>query len=268
MKNDLQQHIVAEIGEVARSENYRRRLATIHKHYPNLKCEGRYRDALLELFNDRQEACRSGLRAYAEAKKHDLVVTQEDAGEEGWLRVELKFHFTFDVAHRVKRALAGCNEVLAVPENGRGDLNAIVRDCLHKKSSGHRADVFILIVQDRFGSAKFYGPPKQAGAKRPAYHAVLERGVPIHFLNEQIKLEHLHETAEAYHWGWRLPLYGMLKAIHGERPYRLAQSIIHTVEPVREVPLSSHIFLLDFTERGALPGIEGVFPGPAPVQAR
>lgn len=253
------QPMIDAIHSVICSEAYRDRLATIHKHYPNLKSEGRYRDALVELFNDEQENTGSGWRAYAEARKHDMVITRAGENEEGWLRIELKYHFVFDFAYRVKRSLAAYGEAPEVPAQ-RGDLGSIIHDCVHEKKSGHRSDLFILVVQDRFGAAQSaYAERRSGGTRRISYPAVHERGVPLHFLNEQIKLE--HERPDTYDREWRIPLYDMLVAIHKQRRYRLRPAVTHTVPPALEVPLNSHVFMLDFTVHDTLlPDIGAVFP--------
>lgn len=243
------------VHQALRSPEYRERLNVIHKHYPNVKSEGRCRDALLEIFNNEQEKANTGLRAYAEAKRHDLVITQEGVAEEGWLRIEMKYHFTYDFAHRVHSALAMQGATSTSAAKGKGDLYAITSDCLHSKNAGGRCDAFILIVQDRYGAAHLHASsPGSSRRKRNAYPVVHERGVPLHFLNEQMKLEHLYP--ETYQSAWRAPLEQMLRTIHQKRHYALKQPIEHEVARALAIPLTSHIFVLDFSvPELALPSI-------------
>jgi hypothetical protein len=226
------------VHQVLQSPEYGKRLDAIHKHYPNVKSEGRYRDALLEIFNDEQEKTNSGLRAFAEAKRHDLVITQEGLDEEGWLRIEMKYHFTFDFAHRVQSKLDELGPMPTFAVDGRGDLHAITRDCLHSKNAGSKCDAFILIVQDRFEASRRYGTK--------GYPVVKERGVTMQFLHEQLKLQDLYR--EGYEQAWRTPLEAMLRAIGQERAYSPKETIRHTVAPSLDIPLTSHIYVLDFSE--------------------
>lgn len=234
------------VHQVLQSPEYGRRLDAIHKHYPNVKSEGRYRDALLEIFNDEQEKTNSGLRAFAEAKRHDLVITQEGLDEEGWLRVEMKYHFTFDFAHRVQGKLDELGPMSTFAAEGRGDLYAITSDCLHSKNAGSKCDAFILIVQDRYGASRRFGSsPDSSQTKRKAYPVVKERGVTVQFLHEQFKLEDLYP--EGYEQAWRTPLDVMFRAIGRERAYSLKEPIEHAVAPSLDIPLTSHIYVLDFS---------------------
>ncbi len=261
MQTQLKQEVIRQIFEIVDSKPFAQRLAVIHKHYPNLKAEGRYRDALLELFNEAQEKSASALWAYAEADKIDMVVTQDGAGEEGWLRIEFKYHFTYDMSSRVKAALGSFSNL---PKNGtfvdalkaqaKGDLRGIALDCLAPKGNAASCDLFILVVQDRTGAFDPAAPQAQPPAsKKQTFPTVFKRGVPIHFLHEQIKLDHAHRgDAAAYRDAWTKPLHAMLGEIHGRRPFRLIPAVSHTMPKVHEgVPLSSHIIGLDFSIEAA-----------------
>lgn len=236
------------VHQTLQSAEYGKRLDTIHKHYPNVKSEGRYRDALLEIFNDEQEKTNSGLRAFAEAKRHDLVITQEGLGEDAWLRIEMKYHFTYDFAHRVQNKLSEQGPILAT--NGRGDLHAITSDCLQSKHAGSKCDAFILIVQDRFGASRVHASsPGASQTKCKAFPVVQKNGVSLHFLNEQIKLEQMYlNDPNKYELAWRRPLEEMFCSIGRERACLRIEKIEHPVAPSLNIPLTSHIFVLDFSE--------------------
>lgn len=237
------------VHQALQSPEYGKRLDSIHKHYPNIKSEGRYRDALLEIFNDEQEKTSSGLRAFAEAKRHDLVITQEGLDEEGWLRIEMKYHFTYDFAHRVQNKLGAQGPISTSAAKGKGDLHAITSDCLQSKNAGSTCHAFILIVQDRFGASRLHASsPGSSQTNRKAYPVMQKSGVPLHFLNEQIKLEHLYpEDPKEYEKAWRRPLEEMLRTIGQKRAYFLKKTIKHTVAPSLDIPLTSHIYVLDFS---------------------
>lgn len=231
------------IHQVLESNAYQARLDTIHRHYPNLKSEERYRDALLELFNETQEKSKSGLRAYAEAHRYDLVITQNDPGV--WLRIELKYHFTYDFAFRVKNQLPSHADDLNTAASRKNDLGNILRDCLHRDDTEYLVDAFILIVQDRYHTSypEHFAP---LTGNKASYPVVRERGVAIHFLNEQVKFATNAGGRDRYNDMWQAPLYRMLETIHQKRKYQIRPTVSHTVRPSLDIPLTSHIFTLDF----------------------
>lgn len=252
MQPEEKTQIVESIFRIIVSDPYKLRLANIHKHYPNLKSESRYRDALLELFNDEQERLQSGLRAYAEADRVDMVVTSAgpDDGIFHRLRIEFKYHFTYDMYHRVARHLAAFRKVRArgnveqVRALAKGDLRGIALDCLAPKGDAE-CDLFILVVQDRQGAADPAGQNPTAAGRIAKVH---QRGVPIHFLDEQIKFDRLKRKD-----AWIEPLHAMLSHIHFHRHFRLIPAQPHVMpNHPAGVPLTSHIIGLDFSVADAV----------------
>ena len=255
--------VIDELHSVLASPEYKARLATIHRHYYNLKSESRYRDALLEVFNEAQnakESCAHKLIAFAEADKVDMVVTRHEGGRHDWVRIELKYHFTYDFAHRVRNRL-GVVAAGAEEPSGRGDLAAIVEDCRKVKGVGKQAcDLFILIIQDRSGAthdkagAGNTGP--QAGPRwRCPYLDIRE--VPLQFLNEQISLDRRYSENQRqkgdHAKAWKEPLIGMLQLIYAIRPFRLLEPIRHEIcAAPAPVPLTSHLIALDFSMESGL----------------
>ncbi|NML59882.1 hypothetical protein HHL21_02045 [Massilia sp. RP-1-19] len=260
--------IVTQLRTTLKSDAYAERLATIHRYYNNLKSEGRYRDALLELFNQSGQANQHGWRAYAEADKVDLVVTQPDMGRDGWVKVELKYQFIFDLASRVSTTLGKLKrwpgdlpirqQLQSLP---KCDLQRIALDCIGKDSddSSGLCDVFVLIVQDRFGAAHPDAVRSRAGhaKSRPWKCPELdERGVRLQFLREQAELDALHDRV-SYDKAWTGPTWDMLKLIHEIRPFNLQVVSRKMADDAGPFPLTSYIFTLDFTAPRPLPtGVE------------
>lgn len=228
------------IRKIIESDTYLRRLKFFHAHYQNVKCEERYRDALLEAFNrkhrtfDEQGNAR-GFVAYAEVKKVDLVICDLELGER--LNVEFKYQYTFDMAHKVAGQMDEWQfdgilkhaRMTSRQRPRRYEAEQIVQDCDYKKNKA-MCDAFILIVQDRAGHAKERNR--------------LPGGVEANFIKEQHRLARLPEDA------WLTATNKLLGHICEE----IGGKQMPTIE--REVgsgcaPLKSHIFMLDMTHRRA-----------------
>jgi len=216
------------------SDFFKSRLSSIHRHFPNLKNEGRYRDALLEAFNMDPRREEDDLLAYAEVNKVDLVVCPAEGAHAQHLRVEIKYHFTYDFYARVRRDLPAFAESGLTKE--RGDLAAIAKDWIGKES-----DMFILIVQDRFAAS--YGEVHPGSKKDPMLY---ERGVKLHFLHEQAMLDAQYSDRARNRDAWSSPLREMLEHFQRARPFEpLKEYEIEVVRQRREtLPLTSHIFTL------------------------
>lgn len=211
------------------TQAFRDRLAAIHKHYPNLKCEERYRDALLEAFNEDGQRKVDELIAYAEDGAVDLVVCPKHGWEENRLRVEMKYQFTFDFYHRVSGELGR-------EERKQGDLARILKDCRDPD-----CDMFILFVQDRRGAT--HGE----AIKTAKYADKHERGIRLQFLNNQNKFDKNVSEAE-YERAWLTPVRGLFERVAESRTFRELDRLgIQVPSPLRpNLPLQSHVFTLVF----------------------
>lgn len=263
--------IVTQLRQTLQSDAYAERLETIHRYYHNSKSEGRYRDALLELFNQSGQASRHDWRAYAEADKVDLVVTQPGKERDDWVRVEMKYQFVFDLWSRVGTTLS---KLKREPDDvvrqqllslANSDLKRIVRDCIgrdmQKDSPEEKCDLFVLIVQDRFGALHpdaVRSRSQHAGSRKWKCPELDDRGVRLQFLHEQISLDAEHDKA-SYEEKWIAQTWDMLKLIHQLRHFKLevvARKMAHDAGPF---PLTSYIFMLDFTAPCVLPPDEAAF---------
>lgn len=260
------QGIVRQLRQALQSDAYAERLATIHRYYHNSKSEGRYRDALLELFNQSAQARSEDWRAYAEADKVDLVVTRPGMGRDGWVKVELKYQFVFDLSFRVGATLRNLargaadmpirQQLHSLPKT---DLKRIALDCIGRETQdpSDLCDVFVLIVQDRFGAAHPEATrSRSAHARAKAWKCpeLADRGVRLQFLHEQISLDALHDTdPAAYAKAWIDPTWDMLQLIHEMRPFNLQVVARKMANDAGPFPLTSYIFTLDFTAPCALP---------------
>jgi hypothetical protein len=250
--------IIDLLRQTLHSTAYATRLETIHEHYHNSKNEARNRDALLEEFNASPMAKSHSLRAYAEADKVDMVVTRPGMHDDGWVRVELKYQFAFDLACRVRSTL----DKLKKDSSGRtvrqqldtlpgGDLKRIALDCIGKESDSEQdlCDVFVLIVQDRFGATHPEAIRSQAAhTKSGPWHCpeLDVRGVTLQFLHEQMSLDARHGRS-SYHKAWTEPTWELLELIHGLRPFSL-QVVARTMKnPTSPFRLTSYLFTLYFT---------------------
>uniref|UniRef100_UPI003F4924B1 hypothetical protein n=1 Tax=Cupriavidus necator TaxID=106590 RepID=UPI003F4924B1 len=234
--------IVDKMHEVLRSEDYLEQLQRIHRHYPNLKSESRYRDAFLEEFNERWSG--EGLRAYAEVNKMDLVIVAEaNRAKACWINVQFKYQYTYDMAKRVGNRLASENLWQRVHERKRGDAELIAADCIILDSGRKKTcDVFILIVQDRRGhDDRLRYLPDGTDPKE---------GVKINFIDEQVKLDGEFNARDAYHEAWRAPTLELLQQIVEKskdyRHGRLNGQFELSVSDAPPAPLKSHFFVVDF----------------------
>lgn len=264
------QDIVWQLRQALQSDAYAERLATIHRHYHNSKSEGRYRDALLELFNQSEQAKREDWRAYAEADKVDLVVTRPGMGRDGWVKVELKYQFVFDLSYRVGKTLGKLKRGPAddpirqqLHELAKIDLKRIASDCIGNDThdSQELCDVFVLIVQDRFGAAHpdaLRSRSAHATSRKWKCPELNDRGVRLQFLHEQISLDAEHDGA-SYEKAWIDPTWDMLQLIHEIRPFNLQVVARKMANDAGPFPLTSYIFTLDFTAPRALPADEADF---------
>jgi hypothetical protein len=256
--------IVSQLRQSLHSSAYATRLETIHEHYHNSKSEGRYRDALLEEFNASPMASRYRLRAYAEADKVDMVVTRPDMRDNGWVKVELKYQFAYDLACRVRSTLASMKnnsskdavrqQLYSLPNF---DLKRIVLDCIGRESddASDLCDVFVLIVQDRYGAAHPDAiRSKNSHTKRTPWLCpqLDERGVKLQFLHEQISLDARHDRT-SYNHAWIDPTWEMLELIHDLRPFNLQVAARKMANASGPFPLTSYLFTLDFTQPGPFP---------------
>jgi hypothetical protein len=265
MTADSTAHIIQELREILHSPVYADRLEAIHRHYHNSKSEGRYRDALLEQFNSGGLARGHDLRAYAEADKVDMVVTRPGTSKTEWIRVELKYQFVYDLAHRVKATLGNLDlgrsdesvldDLNALPKNI--DLTRIVFDCLEPAPGDpeYRCNLFVLIVQDRNGA--MHQEAQRSMAERKEGRAwrcpeLKERDVRLQFLHEQISLDALHQ-GEAYDKAWIEPAWDLLKLIHRFRRFNLQVAARKIADGAGPFPLTSYLFTLDFTAPADLP---------------
>jgi DNA-binding transcriptional ArsR family regulator len=257
--------IVSQLRKTLYSQAYATRLQTIHQHYHNSKSEGRYRDALLEEFNDSPTASRHQLRAYAEADKVDMVVTRPGMRRDGWVRVELKYQFVYDLACRVSATLnsmkndASDRTVLQQLHSlPNFDLKRIALDCIGHESDdpSELCDVFVMIVQDRSGATHPDAIRSKNGhTRRTTWQCpqLDERGVKLQFLHEQISLDAQHDPA-SYDQAWIEPTWDMLKLIHDLRPFNLQVAARKMADSSGPFPLTSYLFSLDFTSPAPFPG--------------
>lgn len=222
------------IREILASEDYLDRLKYFHDHYPNVKCELRYRDAILEVFNARHRA--KGIVAYAEVGKVDLAIFGDGSGDP--FRIEFKYQYTFDMATRVGNELnrRGFKGILANAEipirerNGTPTVaEKIVRDCRYVD-----CDCFILVVQDRTGH-----PP----------NGTLHGGVEANFIEDQRTMDsRFVANTEENKNAWLTPTNELLTQILSEFG---GESIPPLELRVADdpAPLTSHFFVLDMTRR-------------------
>lgn len=262
--------IVWQLRQALQSDAYAERLATIHRHYHNSKSEGRCRDALLELFNQSGQARHEHWRAYAEADKVDLVVTRPGMGRDGWVRVELKYQFVYDLSYRVGTTLGKLKRGPTddpirqqLNELANIDLKRIASDCIGnaRHDSAELCDVFILIVQDRFGAEHpdaMRSRSAHAASRKWTCPELSDRGVRLQFLHEQISLDAGHDKA-SYEKAWIGPTRDMLQLIHEMRPFNLQVVARKMAVDAGPFPLTSYIFTLDFTAPCALPADEAAF---------
>lgn len=256
--------IVRQVEKALHSRIFKRRIDRIHEFYPNLKSEFRYRDALLEVFNAMQWAIGSDLIAYAEADKVDMVVTHAGSGaSRNWLRIEFKYHFTYDIAHRVApklellEKLANEDDALAALEGvSPRDLPNILLDCLPGRKGAGAADdtlcdLFVLVVQDRRRAQR---PVRLPATRSKRCQPIESRGVIMQFLHEQVNFDAACERDAEYDSAWREPLHKMFEEIYRRREFRLLPPVMHKVRPMHHnIPLTSHLFALDFTQTAELP---------------
>jgi hypothetical protein len=226
------------IREILVSDAYLDRLKYFHEHYQNVKCEERYRDALLEEFNKEhrtidKEGNAHGFAAYAEVKKVDLVICDLESKER--FHVELKYQYTFDMAHRVAGQMDKWKfdgilkhaRMTSKQRPRRYEAEQIVQDCDHKKNK-KTCDAFILVVQDRTGH-------KRERNKLPG-------GVEANFIKEQ------HRLADMPKMDWLTATNKLLGHICADIGGEQLRTIEHEVGN-EHAPLTSHIFMLDMTHR-------------------
>jgi len=132
----------------------------------------------------------------------------------------------------------------------RGDFKGIAKDCLIAKGGNYQCDLFILIVQDRWG-AQHGDAQAPAPGKRWSCGYLHHRDVPLHFLNEQIQLMHkFNGQIDSYHQRWTSVTHTMLQLIHAKRHFKLWPAIKYVIPQFGQdsIPLSSFFIGLDFTQ--------------------
>ena len=230
------------------SEAFRARLFRIQRFYRNVKSELRYRDALLEVFNEDAQREADGLQAFAEADKWDLVICPPQATQADWLRVEVKYHFSGDVHFRFSKQLRGRYADLASLDlkalhserKLRLDMDGIVKDCCIKG-----CDLLLLFVQDRHGTD--YGAQVP---QRGAIPEMRERGVLEQFLHEQVQFDRDHPHGNEQLWQQHLEdMVAVIRRLPRADGYVLGEPwrIRHAVQEAPHArPLVSHAYGLLF----------------------
>jgi hypothetical protein len=237
-RSGMKKQYLQMIRKILVSDAYLDRLKDFHKDYQNVKCEGRYRDALLEEFNKQHlkidnEGNAKGLVAYAEVKKVDLVICDLTSRER--FHVEFKYQYTFDMAHKVAGQMDewGFDGILeharmtSEQRPRRYEAEQIVQDCDHKKNK-KTCDAFILVVQDRTGH-------KQE-------RRLLPGGVEANFIQEQYRMDQMPKNA------WLSATNELLGHICDKIGGKQLRTIKHEVGHAN-APLTSHIFMLDMADR-------------------
>ncbi|WP_158934117.1 hypothetical protein [Burkholderia sp. S171] len=212
-----------KIKSALASEEYRNRLMRIHFYYQNVKNEARYRDAFLEQFNETYG--HENLRAYAEVDKVDLLIVDIESKER--VKVEFKYQYTFDMARRVSSTMQDFDQLLTRVATGRrGDAERILADC-------DECDFFVLFVQDRTGQGSQHTLPGE---------------IEINFKHEQLKLDREFSPRSAENKiAWIVPTVDFLSQICERRAGVEMEPIIHEIGHA-PFPLTSHIFVLDFSD--------------------
>jgi hypothetical protein len=227
--------IIEKIHSILEGTNggYLARLKTIHKHYPNVKSELRYRDALLEEFNDL--FLQEGLRAYAEVDKMDLVIVTKPLTT---LNIQLKYHYAYDLNTTVfknrpidiQTIIKDISTKKNIGNKSRTVAESIVEDCINK----NECDFFILIIQDRSGH-------KKEKEKLPG-------GIVNKFIGHQIRLDKMNETDRK----WNENAIHFLEEICKFKKNEYVSESRDFKHPIAnesdDNPLTSHFYILEFSK--------------------
>lgn len=228
----MKQKYLEWIRDILESDAYLRRLRYFHRYYQNVKCELRYRDAILQLFNARHR--KDGVVAYAEVGKVDLAIFADGSNDP--FRIEFKYQYTYDMAvpvgNEIKRSRF--EGILANAKNeerkSRSVAEKIVRDCIDVDCDG-----FILVVQDRTGH------PEEGN---------LRAGVEANFVHHQRQMDNTHgPNTKKNKNAWLGPTGDLLSQILSKTGGESLLVLERRVWDDPGAPLTSHFFMLDMTAR-------------------